>query len=216
MKVITIGSSKGGVGKSTIACNLAVEATKGGIKTLLIDADIQASSMVFREIRSNNELLPQFSAVAIVKDTIRHDVKTFKDFDLVLIDAGGRDARTFRGAITAADLFIIPVLPSPYDVWATEDTITALSEVNTIIPIESRILLNQVVAKTRLAADIGEALEGLKINGKKIERLKTVLHHRTAYKRSINDGMGVSEYSEADGRAASEIESLWEELMKWL
>ncbi|HYA13479.1 MAG TPA: AAA family ATPase, partial [Syntrophales bacterium] len=129
MKIITIGNQKGGVGKSTIACNLAVQAVTGDRRTLLIDADLEASSMDFRAIRAEKENLPQFSAVAIIKDTIHHDVRSFNDFDVALIDVGGFDGKVFRSAIMAADLFLIPVLPSLYDVWSTQETIEILKEI---------------------------------------------------------------------------------------
>jgi chromosome partitioning protein len=212
MKIITIGNQKGGVGKSTVACNFAVEAAKGGLNVLLVDADIQGSAMDFRGIRAANEKLVQFGAVSIPRDTIRHDVRSFSDFDLILIDAGGREGRVFRSAIMAADLFIIPVLPSPYDIWATEGTADVLRDVRAVREdLIARLLINQLIPNTIISREAGEALAGLDIL-----RLDTVLHHRTAYKRSIAEGQGVTEYKDADGKAAVEMQSLWEEVQTWL
>ena len=96
MKVVVVANQKGGVGKSTLACNLAVCAAKDGKKVMLIDADPQASTMTFRERRGAEDI----SAVSIVKPTLLQDVKNFSNFDLIFIDAGGRDNSLFRSAMT--------------------------------------------------------------------------------------------------------------------
>ena len=118
MKVISVVNQKGGVGKSTIACNLAVNAVLDGKRTLLIDADPQGSSLSFRAIRGADDL----KAVSITQPTIHKDIGDFENFDLVIIDAGGRDNTLFRSAVTAAakGMLLIPVLPSQYDIWAAE------------------------------------------------------------------------------------------------
>jgi len=69
--IITIGNSKGGVGKSTIACNLATIAAKQGKKVLLVDADPQASSLGFRSIRKEDDI----KATAITTPTLHKDLK---------------------------------------------------------------------------------------------------------------------------------------------
>jgi chromosome partitioning protein len=208
MLVITIGNEKGGVGKSTIACNLSVEAISAGQKVLLIDADTQQSSMDFRAIRAENTALPQFNAVSITKNTIHKDVSSFQAFDLILIDAGGRDTAVFRSALLACDLFLIPVLPSQYDIWATQGTVEILEQAKSFKPIKAAFVLNQVITNTTVEK---EALESLKNYG--IDILITKLHSRVAFKKSIVDGKGVTEY-ESSGKAAQEIKSLWEEMTK--
>ena len=105
--ILTVGNTKGGVGKSTIACNFSVESALAGKKTLLIDADIQGSSIGFRASREKNDI----KAMSITTPTLHKDIKDFQ-FDMVLIDVGGRDSAVFRSAIMACDLMIIPVLPS--------------------------------------------------------------------------------------------------------
>ena len=204
--IVTVGNQKGGVGKSTIACNLAVEATLDDKKVMLIDADTQHSSMDFRAIRSENDL-PQFCAVSITTNTIHKDVHSYSNFDLLIIDAGGRDTVTFRSAILAADLMLIPVLPSQYDIWASEDTFKALDEARAFKDIEAKILMNQVIPNTTVA---NEALEAL--NEFNIPLIDYNLHARVAFKQSVSEGQGVSEY-EPNSKAAKEMKIIYGEVM---
>lgn len=207
MKIFTIGNEKGGVGKSTIACNLAVEASKEGKRVLLIDSDPQASSLDFRAVRAESEDLSQFQAVSITTATIHRDVKAFNDFDYVFIDAGGRDTKIFRSAILASDpVLLIPILPGVYDIWATQGTIIALYEARTYREIEARIIINQVIPNTRIARDAMQTL-----NEFNIPVLATKLHARVDFKQSISRGMGVTEFN-STGKAAEEIVELWKEV----
>jgi chromosome partitioning protein len=183
MRVMTVFNVKGGAGKSTIACNLAVEAVREGQKVLLIDSDTQASSMDFRAARAENEALPQFQAVAITKSTLHKDIKAFGDFDLILIDAGGRDTGTHRSAVIACDVLLIPVLPSQYDIWASQGTIEVMEEAATIRHIKARILLNQVIPNTRVAEEAIEALKAFTV-----PLCVTRIHSRVAFKQSIVEG----------------------------
>lgn len=212
MKVITVGNVKGGVGKSTIACNLAVEATKAGKKVLLIDSDTQQSSIDFRATRAERDL-PEFQAVSITKNTIHKDVGSFKDFDFIIIDAGGRDTAVFRSAVLASDLFLIPVLPSQYDIWATAGTVETLEEAKPFKDVNACFVINQVIPNTNV---VKEALQALKDFN--IPILNTMLHARVAFKQSISDGRGVTEYESSgkNGKAAEEIMSLFQEVLKCL
>lgn len=209
MKVITVGNVKGGVGKSTIACNLAVEAAKTGKKVLLIDSDTQQSSIDFRAMRAQKEL-PEFQAVSITKNTIHKDVGSFKDFNFIFIDAGGRDTAVFRSAVIAADLFLIPVLPSQYDIWATAGTIETLEEAKPFKKIKARFVINQVIPNTTVAREALEALQEFEI-----PIFNTRIHARVAFKQSISEGKGVTEY-EANGKASAEITNLFQEVIKCL
>ena len=130
MKVIVIANQKGGVGKSTVACNLAICAAKDNLNVALVDADPQGTSMQFRSLRQADDI----SALAIIQPSIFTDVPKLTNFDLVLIDAGGRDNILLRAAITTAihGLLLIPLLPSAVDIWATEDTFTILREARSI------------------------------------------------------------------------------------
>lgn len=209
MKIITVGNIKGGVGKSTIACNLSVEASKDKLKCLLVDSDVQQSSIDFRALRSESKELQQFQAISLVKNTLHKDLKEFKDFEVIFIDVGGRDTAVFRSAILACDVMLIPVLPSQYDLWATDDTVEVLKDAQGFKDIEAYFILNQVIPNSNVSKDALEAL-----NKFEIPVLDVVLHSRVAYKQSISDGQGVTEYDK--GKAATEVKNLWKEVKKWL
>ncbi len=209
MKVITIGNIKGGVGKSTIACNLAVEAAKAGKEVLLIDSDTQQSSVDFRAMRTQGTLA-EFGAVSITKNIIHKDIRSFNGFDFLFIDAGGRDTAVFRSAVLACDLFLIPVLPSQYDIWATAGTIETLEEARPFKDIKARFVVNQVIPHTTVAREALEALQEFKI-----PVFTTRIHARVAFKQSISEGKGVTEY-EHDGKAAQEIQKLFQEVLECL
>jgi chromosome partitioning protein len=203
--IITVGSTKGGVGKSTISCNLAVSAAIAGKSVLLVDADTQASSISFRAARETDDI----QAIQITTPTIHKDLTRF-DHDMKIIDAGGRDNKAFRSAIMAADLLIIPCLPSSVDFWAASDVIEILSEARTYKEIPAHFALNQVIPNTKLSVEIVEAM-------KEFERdaglLKSVLCSRIVYKNAFAEGKGVVEM--ADKKAADEFGGLYAEIMNF-
>jgi len=213
MKTIVVGNQKGGVGKTTICTNLAVAAALDGKRVLLIDADTQASSMAFRAVREQ-EGKDDISAVSIVTPTVHKDVSKFSNFDLVFIDAGGRDNALFRSAVSAAaqGLFLVPVLPSAYDVWATEDTFKILAEARAFVDISAYAIFNQLMPKTIMSKEAQEALaEATKESN--VTLLQTALVSRQEYKKSASKGQGVIE-SEPNGKAAQEINALYIEIKK--
>lgn len=204
--VITVGSTKGGVGKSTIACNLAVQSSLAGVETLLVDADIQGSSLSFRSTRGQDDI----QAVAITTPTLHKDLKKFeRQYGLILIDAGGRDTAVFRSALIACDMLLIPVRPSQYDVWAANDTIKLLEEARTYKEIPAYFVINQAT-NTKIARGAIEAMGSFSGNA---ATLKSTLFLRVAYESSIVLGKGVSEY-EPKGKAAEEMKALYREVVK--
>ena len=204
--IVTIGNSKGGVGKSTIACNLAVMAAKTGKKVLLVDADPQASSLNFRSIRESDDI----KATAITTPTLHKDLKDFSNFDMILIDSGGRDTSIFRSAILAADLLVIPVLPSVYDIWAASDTIEIVKEaVLYNEKLVSRFLINMVLPNSIMGRDTQAALK----EHEEIPILKQTVGARQVFKNALSMGQGVVEF-EPKSKAAQEIAACYQEIIE--
>jgi chromosome partitioning protein len=205
--IVAIASTKGGVGKSTIAVNLAVEATYDGKNVLLVDSDIQGSSMSFRAVRDKDDI----KASSIVSPTLHRDLPSFRQtFDFIVIDTGGRDTGVFRSALLSADVVVIPVLPSQYDIWAAGDNVDNIRFARIVKQFKVFFLFNQVIQGTKISKDAMSALGDI-IGQEDIRLLNTRLISRVAYKNSISQGLGVSEY-EPTGKAAAEIRSLYEEI----
>ena len=210
MKVVVVGNLKGGVGKSTVSCNLGVAGAMDGKKVLIIDSDPQGSSMTFRAVRQGDNL----KAVAITRPTIHKDIRDFSNFDLVVVDAGGRDSALFRSAVIAAagGILLIPILPSQYDIWATEDTFAILKESRTFAEIRAFAMFNQVMQNTTVTQDALATLQEM-TGENDVSLLNSKLFSRVDYKKSISDGKGVMEYA-PNGKAAMELKALYDEIMQ--
>ncbi len=209
MKVLGIFNQKGGVGKSTIACNLSVEFAKDRKKVLLVDCDIQKSSMGWRSLRNSNDV----KVISLPTYTIDKDVKDFTSFDICVIDCGVGETKIVRSAIWACDAVIVPLMPSIPDVWATIDSIESIQEAihakDKFIP--TYFLLNMLVSHTLITKEVIRALD----ISPDTKLLKTTLKARVIFKTSFAKGQGVSE-AEPNGKGASEVMTLHNEIKEIL
>ena len=124
--IIGVLNQKGGVGKTTISVNLAHAFTLMGHRVLLVDADPQGSALSWSAVRVEEPLFP---VVGMPKPTLHKDLPSVaRDYDYVVIDGAPRVNELGRAAIMASDLVVIPVQPSPYDVWATQDIVKLIKE----------------------------------------------------------------------------------------
>ena len=106
-------------------------------------------------------------------------------------------------AVSFADVVLIPVLPSPLDLWATLAVSDALADYK--VPVA--VILNQVEARTRLSKDAEDILDQLQLRA-----LDTRIHRRVAYRNAILDGTTVDQIGRAGREASREIEALFDEI----
>ena len=127
--IVTIGNTKGGVGKTTIAVQVALARRLAGRDVLLVDADRQGSAQAAAMLRAEAGRMPALSCVQLADGRIlRAQLAALAaKHDDTIIDAGGRDNEALRVALARSDLLVVPVQPRAVDVWALGD-IAALIE----------------------------------------------------------------------------------------
>ena len=211
MAIWTVAHSKGGVGKTTVAVNLAVAATLDGKRVLLVDSDPQNSSVLWRSLRETDDI----AALSILTPTLHKDLPAIAaSYDLVICDSGGRDSKVARSALVAADMVVIPCLASQVDVFAAGDVVEVVRYARDFKPnLPARWVLNQIVAGTKLSQEVRGALADFADD---VALSESMLCARTAYRTAYGLGLGILELKgkDKDAKAAAEVAALYDELIK--
>lgn len=205
--IIALLNQKGGVGKTTLAVHIAEALTRIGKSVLLVDADPQGSALDWSENRPEN---PSFPVIGLPKSNLHKELPALaKNYDAVLIDGPPRVNEIARAAIMASDIVLIPVQPSPYDVWAAKEIVDLLQEASAFKEsIKSAFVINRKIVNTAIGRDVGEALAGYAL-----PVLNTAIGQRVAFAESAARGLTVMD-TEPNGVATKEIESLIRELLE--
>ncbi|MAW88070.1 MAG: cobyrinic acid a,c-diamide synthase [Phyllobacteriaceae bacterium] len=200
--IIGVLNQKGGVGKTTIAINLAATIAQSGSRVLLVDADPQASALAWSAAREEK---PIFPVIGMAKPTLHRDLPDIaKDYDVVVIDGAPRVNELGRAAILASDLVLIPVQPSPYDIWAAADTVQLIQEAQQFKPdIRAAFVINRKIANTAIGRDVTTALSDFE----DVPVLPVALHQRVIYAESAAQGLSVIE-ADMNSDAAREVGQL--------
>lgn len=205
-KTVAVLNQKGGVGKTTLTSNLGEAFKRSGQSVLLVDNDPQGSLRDWNEA-SDGDVLP---VVGLDRETLAKDIEAIKaQYDLVLIDGAPQSGKLAAAAIKAADLVLIPVTPSPYDVWACADLVEALKtrqEITEGKPM-ARFIISRARKNTRLSGDLLEALRDYEI-----DTLKSGTIHREIYPQTASDGLTVFHVKNA-AAAVLEIQQLRDEIL---
>ncbi len=212
--IVLIGSEKGGTGKTTIACNLAVALAVAGRDVVLVDADPQASAARWAERRAEQQ--PERPPVHCVQRT-GNVYKTVVDlagrYDEVIIDAGGRDSHELRSAMLAAHRVLVPARPSQLDLEAAlhvDELAQAAGASRTdggpaLTAVLSQCPTHHMNSETEAARGYLEQFTSMRLAASRISE-------RKAFRDAITAGLGVVEM---DNRAAvDEIQALVSEIYK--
>ena len=205
MTVLAVLNQKGGTGKTTLATNLAWMLAEHG-KVLLLDADPQASAENWAAGSSAKPdgLEVASAASGDLRGALR---RASRNYGWVVVDGPPGTSRISADAVGAADVVLIPVRPSPLDVWATGDVVDAVlarQEATGGKP-KAAFVITMTQARTRMGRQVDDALEkmGLPV-------LEARTRQRVAYADAINEGNGVT--AGRDRAAAAEMLAIVKEL----
>jgi chromosome partitioning protein len=204
--ILAVGHVKGGVGKTTLAVNLAIVRASAGQEVLLVDGDEQGTALLFTELRTAQLGTPGYTAVRLQGTALRTQVRQLAPkYDDLIIDVGGRDTGSLRAALTVAHTLLIPVQPRSFDIWAVDQVAALLTEAREInADIRAVAVLNVADAQGRDNADADEALH--EIAG--IDVLPLTIGRRKAFPNAAARGRAVTEAMPRDAKAVAEVHAL--------
>lgn len=208
-KAITIAQQKGGAGKTTITAQLAVALSRSGLRVGVIDIDPQGSLARWYEVRAalvdgGTETLTLIQASGWRLSTELDRLK--RTCDVVLVDSPPHAETDVRLAVRAADLILIPIQPSPMDLWATQATLDQAKKESTPV----MMVFNRTPTRGKLVEAVRKKIMELNV-----PVAQAVLGNRVAFAASMMEGKGVVE-SNPRHTATKEIKALSEEIVAYL
>lgn len=208
MLVIAVLNQKGGSGKTTIATHLARALQIEDADVLLVDSDPQGSARDWAAVREDQPL----TVVGIDRPTIERDIKNIARKDFVVIDGAPQAADLAVSAIKAASFVLIPVQPSPYDIWATADLVELVKQRIEVTDgkLQAAFVVSRAIKGTRIGSEVAEALAGYGL-----PILESRITQRVSYPSTAAAGTTVMD-TEPAGDAAAEVRALAAELKQKL
>lgn len=197
MKVLSFISQKGGVGKTTLATAIGVEAARAGLKTIVLDVDPQASASFWKDNRVDEVL----AVSAIPASRLSHVLKAAREAeaDLAIVDTPPFAKEIAFESAQLADFVVVPARPAVLDVMAMTRTLELLNTVGT----KAAVVLTFCPPVGREMAEAEEAVRSLNAVVCPVR-----IGNRIAYARAQQNGLGAQEY-EPSGKAAAEIAELY-------
>lgn len=211
-KIISVVNQKGGSGKTTLTMQLAGALARRGHKVLVVDADPQGTATRWAASAEDNKPFPAaVVGLSAASEKVHREVKKFvDDYEFIIIDCPpAADSPVPQSALLIADLALVPIIPSPLDMWAAigiREVIRNMADINE--DLRSRLVVNQCQPNTSLAK---EAMDVLPEFG--IEVFRTYLRQRTVYRQSAVFGQTVHDFGSKATPAIDEIEAITDEVV---
>lgn len=205
MKVIAVLNQKGGSGKTTIATHLARGLQLQGHSVLLVDSDQQGSARDWRAVDEDNPV----PVIGLDRPTLDKDLKNVSDKEFVVIDGSPQATNLALSAIKAADFVLIPVQPSPYDVWATSDLVDLVQQriEMTDGKLKAALVVSRAIQNTNIGKEVAAVLQDYNL-----PVLDARIVQRVSYPNSASVGKTVFETESAKSSAVTEITQLVNEV----
>src|SRR5215211_15650 len=213
-KIISVVNQKGGSGKTTLSMQLAGALARRGNKVLVVDADPQGTATRWAASADEKPFPAPVVGLSAASTKVHREVKKFvDDYHYVIIDCPpAADSPVPQSALLIADLALVPIIPSPLDMWAAvgiREVISTVSDLNE--DLKARLVVNQCQPNTTLAQ---EALEVLPEFG--IDLCNTYVRHRQVCRQSAVFGQTVHDFGSKATAAIKEVEALTDEVLALL
>ncbi|RRR68906.1 MAG: cobyrinic acid a,c-diamide synthase [Candidatus Viridilinea halotolerans] len=206
--IVSFLNQKGGVGKTTLAVHLSMALALRGERVLLVDADPQGSALDWSASRQAH---PRFAVIGLPTKNLHREVQAHvPNYDVIVIDGPPRVNELARAAIMAADIVLVPVQPSPYDVWAAKEITDLLTEAAAFKPNQkSAFVINRKIVNTAIGRDVAEALSDYSY-----PVLASAISQRVVFAESAAQGSTVMEL-DPKSSATQEINALTDEILQF-
>lgn len=211
--ILTVGNTKGGVGKTTLAVQIAIARALQGRDVWLVDGDRQGTAAAAIAARQEAGKRPgiacaQYPDGQTLRGQVRQQRGKWSD---IIIDAGGRDSTALRAALVLSDVLLVPFAPRSYDVWALDDMAALVDEARAVRDGLIAIAVMNQADPGAMSTDNAEAAAAVSRLAQ-FQYLATPIRRRKAFSNAGGAGLHVAELSPRDVKASQEVASLVESL----
>ncbi len=207
--ILTVGNTKGGVGKTTLAVQIAIARAIAGREVWLIDGDRQGTAAAAIAARAEAGRQPGIACAQYADGpALRGQVQQQRDkWQDIIIDAGGRDSTALRAALILSDVLLVPFAPRSYDVWALDDMAALVDEASSVRDGLRCFAVMNLADPGERSADNAEAAAAV-AEVPQFTYLPSPIRRRKAFSNAGGAGLTVAELAPRDFKACAELEEL--------
>ncbi len=204
--ILTVGNTKGGVGKTTLAVQIALARAHANRDVWLVDGDRQGTALTAISIRADGERLPaiacsQYFDGPKLRQQVQHQGARYDD---VVIDVGGQDSSALRAALTLSDVLLVPFQPRSYDVWALAHISQLIEAARSMRDgLRAYAVLN-CADPANANKDNAEAAEAM-ADFPQLELISAPIRRRKAFANAAGQGRWVDDMQPRDAKASEEL-----------